>query len=117
MKRWGVLLAIIGLTACAPASLTTWGTNPHGATVQVTADRVTLSSGDEFILSGTLFLWGKNLRVNEPTCRVVGQHIECNLPKLAPRKLFVLPVTGENIVAEALVNRIDGQFWAVRKEK
>lgn len=90
-----------------------WGEDPYGATLHVQETEVLLSSGSRDVLGGTLFLWGTDLRVNEPSCRVVATHLECSLPKIPERKNYVLPLAGHNIVAQALVERPGGaHHWA-----
>lgn len=86
--------------------------DPHGATVEVHGGQVVVHAGDWEVLGGILYVRGQDLRVNEPSCSVVKLHLECTLPKFPAKKNFVLPVAGHNIVADALVEREGGQFWA-----
>lgn len=107
----GLMVCCVSVSGCA---LMSWGEDPYGATLHVQETEVLLSSGSRDVLGGTLFLWGTDLRVNEPSCRVVATHLECGLPKIPERKNYVLPVAGSNIVAQAVVERSSGRFWAQR---
>jgi predicted small secreted protein len=107
------LVASLMFTGCSVVSGS--GEDPFGATVQVQASDVLVSSGSRDILSGTLFVWGLDLRVNEPTCRVVTEHLECPIPPMPALKNYVLPVAGRNLVAQALVERPGGSHLWARK--
>lgn len=113
-----VLLIGVCVAVATSCSLITdrWGEDLQGATVQVRPAEVRVGSGDADVLGGTLFVFGSDLRVGEPSCNVVSAHLECPIPKMAPKKNYVLPVAGGNVVAQALVKREDGHFWARRIE-
>lgn len=112
-RSWLFFPLVLILSSCTFLS-PSGGDDPYGATVEMTPQVARVSSGDQDILRGTLYLLGTDLRVNEPTCRVVSSHLECALPVLPPKKTYVLPVAGKNVVAEARVLRANGEFWARR---
>lgn len=118
MRRvWRSLALVASLLFTGCSVLSGSGEDPFGAVVQVQPSEVLVSSGNRDILGGTLFLWGTDLRVGEPACRVVAQHLECAVPPMPPKKNYVLPVAGHNIVAQALVDRPGGaHFWAKRTQ-
>lgn len=106
-----VLLSLLGLVSCSFV-FQKGPVDPHGGKVTADSKQVVVSSGEADLLGGTLFIRGVNLRVNDPSCKAVQLHLECTLPKMAPRKNFVLPLAGENVIADALLDRKEGQFWA-----